>query len=62
MECFYTMKLSPKLFRLTQDRSCSGMGKGIICQVTALPLNQILHGDCIEVLRAPSRIVGLAYC
>ena len=56
------MKSSPKLFRLTLDRSCSGIGKGIICQVTALPLNQILHGDCIEVLKSlPENSVDLIF-
>jgi site-specific DNA-methyltransferase (adenine-specific) len=36
--------------------------KGIICQVEKLPLNQILHGNCIEILKSlPEDSVDLIF-
>lgn len=36
--------------------------KGIICAVTDFPLNQILHGNCIEILKAlPENSVDLIF-
>ena len=42
--------------------SRSALGKGIIWPVTTLPLNQILHGDCIQLLNSlPENSVDLIF-
>ncbi len=61
------MEFNPSLFQHhpvwgTSVNSLPAECKGIICAVAQLPLNQILHGDCIEVLKTlPENSVDLIF-
>ena len=61
------MDFNPSLFQRhpicgTPVNSLPAECKGIICSVAQLPLNQILHGDCIEVLKTlPENSVDLIF-
>src|SRR5512141_84408 len=49
---------NPDAIALTRSLTC----EGIISLVTPLPLNQILHGDCIEILKSlPENSVDLIF-